>query len=259
MVTGQKLFGHNKISMVLSDERIQELKEVIEKDSGKGITWEDAVQASHALEGLARLALESAIEDQRRKKKLEESPKGFTLDGAGYTCHVCGMGTPAGGNWYDKWGIKCLICQKAVDKKIIPGSVAKNKDGWYSKYDLESRFNIKHHALKKFIAKGILKPRIVPDEDGKPHAYLFLLKDHKDILPPKKLTESRMVKEEKDGKEWFHSEPWYRFGNPHEVAKGYRIMEYMHVIPPEEMKAREEAEKKKREEKLARRMQSKRK
>lgn len=231
-------------SMTLPNERIQELKALIEKDKGKEISWEEASRAASALEGLAKLALESAIEEQRRAKKLEESPKGFALEGAGYTCHICGIGTPQGGNWYDKWGIKCLTCQKAVYKKIIPGSIAKNEDSWYSKYDLESRFNINHHALKKFITKGILKPRIILDENGKPYTYIFLLKEHKDILPPKKLTKSRLVKEKIDDKEYFHSEPWYKFGDPHEVARGYKIMEYMRVIPPEEMKARGESKRK---------------
>lgn len=37
--------------------------------------------------------------------------------------------------------------------------------------------------------------------------------------------------------------PWYCFGDPHEILKGYKIMEHLRVIPPEEMKEREEAKK----------------
>lgn len=67
------------------------------------------------------------------------------------------------------------------------------------------------------------------------------------------MVESHMVKEIKDGKEYLSMHPWYHFVDPKEHLKGYKIMDYLRVIPPEKMKAREEAEKKKWEEKLARR------
>lgn len=41
--------------------------------------------------------------------------------------------------------------------------------------------------------------------------------------------------------------PWYCFADPHEVLKGYKIMDYLRVVPPEEMKKREEAKKAKDE------------
>lgn len=219
--------------MKLSDERIQEIKNLLEEKGGREYTWEEASEAAYNMAGFAELIYDCWVEDQKRKKKLAESPRGFALDGVGYTCAICHQHTLDGGNWYDKWGIKCLTCQKAIDKKIIPGSCAKNEESWYSKYDLESRFNLDRHALKRFIKAGYLKPRVVPNESGRPHTYLFLLKDNKDTLPPKKLTESHLVKETKDGKDWYHSEPWYRFFNPHEYLKGYKIMDYLQVTNPE--------------------------
>ena len=83
--------------------------------------------------------------------------------------------------------------------------------------------------MNRFIKQGILKPRIVPGISGKPYVHLFLIKDNKDTLPPKKLTESHLVKETKEGKDWYHSEPWYKFENPHEVLKGYKIMDYLKI------------------------------
>jgi len=168
-----------------------------------------------------------------RKRKLREFPKGFHLEGIGYSCAICSNSVSNEETWYDKWGIKCLICQKAIDRRTIPGSAAKNKDSWYSKYDLESDFNINRHALNRFIKQRILKPRIVPNASGQPHAYLFLIKDNKDTLPPKKLIKSELVKETIDGKEWFHSEPWYKFVDPHEHLKGYKIMDHLKVIKEE--------------------------
>jgi hypothetical protein len=43
------------------------------------------------------------------------------------------------------------------------------------------------------------------------------------------MVESRMVKETIDGKDWYHSEPWYRFVDPHEHLKGYKIVDYLRV------------------------------
>lgn len=41
--------------------------------------------------------------------------------------------------------------------------------------------------------------------------------------------------------------PWHCFGDPHEILKGYKIMGYLLVVPPEEMKEREEVKKAKDE------------
>jgi len=56
-----------------------------------------------------------------------------------------------------------------------------------------------------------------------------------------------MVKEIKDGKEWNQMHPWYHFGDPHVILKGYKIMDHLRVVPPEEMKQREEERKAKDE------------
>lgn len=180
-------------------------------------------------------------------ERLEKEPKGFHREGAGYTCAICHGSTPEGDNWYDKWGVKCLVCQKAIDKGEISASLAKNKDSWYRKYDFEHYFNVKGQTLNKWVKEGILKARTVSHYGEGVHAQLFLIKDNKDFLPPKKLLESHMVKEMKDGKEWNQMHPWYHFGDPHEILKGYKIMDYLRVIPPEEM-AQREAERKEKDE-----------
>ena len=78
-----------------------------------------------------------------------------------------------------------------------------------------------------FVKNDILKPRIVPSANGGSHAYIFMIRDNKETLPPKKLVESKMVKETKDGKDRYHSEPWYRFGDPQELLKEYKILDYL--------------------------------
>ena len=222
--------------MQLSNEDIQKMKDLLEKEGGKEITWNEASDSAYRLSGLFELLYKGAVEDEKRKQKLKEFPKGFTLDGIGYSCFICGSGTPASGNWYDKYGIKCMICQGAIDRKEIPGSLAKNKESWYSKYELESRFNIKGPTLKNWIKQGILKARNVSHNGIGVHVQLFLIKDNEDVLPPKKLTESKMVAEEKDGKTWHRMEPWYRFVDPYVHLKGYKIMGHLKFTTPENNK-----------------------
>ncbi len=172
--------------------------------------------------------------EKERAEKLKENPKGFHLEGTGYTCFICDQTTPEGDNWYDEYGIKCLICQKAIDEGEIPASLAKDKDSWYSEYDLQSRFNIKSPTLRKWIRDGIIKPRNASRYGEGAHVQLFLLEDNKDFLPPKELTKSQSVREIKDGKEWFRLEPWYKFVDPHEHLKGYKIMDFLKVTREEQ-------------------------
>jgi hypothetical protein len=213
--------------MTYSKDLVQKTKKLMEEKSGKEVSEEEAEQATEQLARLAELLFDCWREDKRREKKLEEFPNGYTLDGVGYSCAICGSGTPKDGNWYDRWGIKCLICQGAINRKELPPSLAKSRDAWYTKFELERSFNLTTPVLKKWIKDDIIKVRNVMNENGRVHIQLFLLKDNKDFLPPKKMVESRSVSEEKDGQTWFRSYPWYRFVDPFEHLKGYRIMEYM--------------------------------
>lgn len=211
---------------MLSEKTIKEFKEIYEKESGKKITDVEAFECAHNLVNYVKLLCEIAKKEEDRMSKLIENPKGFHLEGD-YSCTICGMSAAGENGWFDKFGIKCMTCQKAVNKKVIPGSVAKNKDSWYTAYDLESRFNINRHALKKAVKDGILKAREISSESGRVHYQLFLIKDNKNTLPPKKLTDSQLVKETEEGKDRYHSEPWYKFVDPHEHLKGFKIMDYL--------------------------------
>jgi len=181
--------------MELSKESIQEMKDILEEKKGEEVSWEKAEESARNLQAFANLLFDHWIEDQKRKRKLEQCPVGFCLDGIGYTCFICGNTTQKNENWYDKWGIKCLTCQRAIDKRIIPPSLAKRTNAWYSEYEIKDRFNMSHHVMRRFIQDGILKVRVVPNDLGKVHARLFLLKDNEGVLPPKKLTESQLVSE----------------------------------------------------------------
>lgn len=201
------------------------------------------------LEQMAKFAEEWGEKQKALAERLEANPNGFILEGVGRNCAICGKGSGEDGSWYDKYGLKCLVCQKAIDTGEIPASLAKDEDNWYDRYDLERAFNLDRHALRRWVKEGIIKSRIVSRYGKGVHTELFLLEDNKDFLPPKKLVESQMVSEVKNGETLRNLEPWYRFVDPFKHLKKYKIMKYMRVIPPEEMKAREEAEKKKQEDK----------
>lgn len=213
----------------------------------------DYQEAKWNMEQAGKLFKELDEQDKARQEKLKENPKGFHLDSKGYTCFICRDCTREDGdNWYDEYGIKCLVCQKAVDNGEIPAYVAKDKDSWYSKYDLESKFNLTSPTIRKWVKEGVIKSRVVSKYGKGIHTELFLIEDNKDFLPPKELVKSQSVSTKKDGKVWHNSEPWYRFVDPFEYLKGYKIMDHMRIVPPEEMAAREAEKKKKQEERQAR-------
>jgi hypothetical protein len=62
-----------------------------------------------------------------------------------------------------------------------------NRETWYSTSDLETYFNIKGPDLKKYIKAAFLKARTVSGKQEKIHLQVFLIKETKDVLPPKKL------------------------------------------------------------------------
>lgn len=214
----------------ISNEKIQEFKDLLEEKTGKEVAWEEASEGAYNLVHLFEVLLEGHREEIRWKARLAKEPNGFALTGNGRNCAICGHSTTESTNWYDKWGIKCLTCQRAIDKRLIPGSIARSRDNRYSPYDLEDRFGIKPKVQHAWVKEGILKARIVPTETGHVHFYIFLIKDNKDFLPPKKLTTSRLVAEEKEGKTWHRSEPWYKFVNPYEHLKGYKIMDHLQFV-----------------------------
>jgi hypothetical protein len=205
------------------NEHIQRMKDILEKEHGREFTWQEAAAASDNLTQFASVLLDIAMEEDRRKRKLKDSPKGFHLNGEGYTCFVCGYSASNEDSWYDKYGIKCMTCQRAIDRKEIPASIAKNRESWYSKCDLEHAFNIKPPVLRRWVEAGLLKPRHVTN-NGRVHLQLFLIKDNKDVLPPKDLVKDQALKV---GENSFRMEPWYRFVDPWKHLKGYEIMNYM--------------------------------
>ncbi len=111
------------------------------------------------------------------KEKLLKSPKGFKLDDD-YICVICQKIIRNNKGWYDKYGPKCLYCQKATDDGVIPKKICTKRDSWLAMWEVSQR-GYHPMVIKKLIRKKQLKAKIIKDNNGKPYFYVFLLKDNK--------------------------------------------------------------------------------
>lgn len=94
-------------------------------------------------------------------------------------CHATIAGEKT---WYDKWGVKCLLCQKAIDTGAVPGFACRDRDSRYLTWQLKSDFNIHSSTARKMVREGKLKARIVMSENGYPYEYVFLKKDNPHLV-----------------------------------------------------------------------------
>lgn len=138
---------------------------------------------SHNVVQLARLSAEVHGQENIRKKRLIKEPKGFAIpDGETYSCHICFTSINSSNGWYDKYGFKCLDCQRATDEGILSPEVFEDRDSWYSDWHIESEFHIPDQTIKKLVREEKLKPRIVTDSNGRHHGYVFMALENNDLL-----------------------------------------------------------------------------
>jgi hypothetical protein len=213
------------------EKALAKLKAQIEKEQGREIPdWEmDKVESF--LKILAKIQVDGFLEDQRRQAKLKECPDGFHLKEAGYSCTICGGPASGENSWFDRYGLKCGICQGGIDRREIPAWLGQKRDEWYSSVELEIFFSLKGRILRQWIKKGLLLVRAVSRERKGYHLQVFLIQENKAMLPPKELLKGGTVKEVINGREEFVFAPWYWFVDPKEHLKGYGIAEYLRVVP----------------------------
>lgn len=192
--------------MSLSGESIKEFKEIYKEEHGKELPDDEAREAAQGLVDFADIIYKVAIEETKRKRRLKTEPDGFPVDGQ-YSCAVCGCSIDAETGWYDKWGAKCLLCNKAVKEGTIPTFVCKDHDSHYKMWELKDKFKIHPQTARKLVRQGGLKARIVETEDGKPHEYIFLKKENPRLIsrysPERKSYDRHRDKESKQRtREW---------------------------------------------------------
>lgn len=172
--------------VLLSEERVKEFQKLFEKEYGKKLTMAEASEAAHNLVNFFDTLLQIERKEQDRKHRLKTEPKGFHLTDGTYTCIICHTSVTGASSWYDKYGIKCLTCQRATEKGNIPPSVFENRDGYYDLWHLQDKFGIHSATARKMVKTGELKAVIVETENGKPYHYLFSAKDNMDALRVKR-------------------------------------------------------------------------
>lgn len=183
----------------LSHEAIEEFKAVWKKDYGQELTDAQASEAANNLVNFFEILIKLDAKDRARKLKLKDSPKGFPIDDDGvYSCFVCCTSITTANGWYDKYGLKCLDCQRAVENKIFPPIIFKDRDSWFTMWHLESRYKLHSATIRKMVRDEKLKARIVTYESGKPHYYIFLVKENLEFL---KELASKMPNEENNSVE----------------------------------------------------------
>lgn len=150
--------------MQLSEKDYAEFKKICEKEGVKYDTEEEYRESANNLYRYAELALELAREQYLWEMRLKKEPKGFAIKSEGRSCCLCHTSV-MGEVWYDKWGMKCMTCQSALDKKIVPGYVFNDSDNnrHVTASQLNWKYGIHPQTIKKLIRLNKLKPRIIPN------------------------------------------------------------------------------------------------
>lgn len=144
----------------LPQKTYDEFKAISDKN---GIVYESDLEMKQSADNLVRFVdLMIQIDQEHRgwERRLEKEPKGFSLPSNGRTCSLCKTNV-RGEVWYDKWGLKCLDCQSALHKKIIPGYVFKDRDNnrHITASQLSSRFGLHSQTIKKTCKRSETKSK----------------------------------------------------------------------------------------------------
>lgn len=139
--------------------------------------------------------------DNIRNRRLEKEPNGYMLNEPdhNYPCHVCGQHTE-GKAWWDKWGLKCLDCQRNVDERVIPPEVAKEHDTWIKDSDFQYDYGIHPATRDKLIRQGVIKARKLKRAEGISYFTVYLIDENKEFFAkyPKKPKEMPKITFSKD-------------------------------------------------------------
>lgn len=172
--------------MEISKERLDELKRIFKENYGKELSDKEAYEAGYNLLHFFEFLIDMAKEQYRWDEKLKEDPKGFAMEGKGRSCCICDQSVYDANIWYDKYGLKCLDCQNAIEKNQIPKSVCNNRDSYYLGWEIKSKFGVHPQTLAKMAREGKVKERVITPKDGKEiHCRLFLKKDNPGFIGPK--------------------------------------------------------------------------
>jgi len=167
--------------MDLSDKEFQRFMRSAKKDGISLDTEEEYRQLQRDMYALAELTYDMYQIQKRFDARLAREPSGFKFPAEGRMCKLC-MGGGAGDFWYDQKGMRCIDCQTAYIKKIIPGYVF--TDDKNRKHITETSLIVRHHAdrreIRKYVKEGVLKPRRI-DHGQYPQTLIFLKRENPNL------------------------------------------------------------------------------
>lgn len=169
--------------MSVDDKQLEDYKKLCDKYGISHSSDDEYRDSANNLYAFVELSLDMAREEVARQHRLKENPNGFAFKSQSRTCVLCGHSTEYDEDmWYDKWGMKCLDCQEALNKKVIPGYVFKDSknEKHITASSLSWKFKMSHPTIKKLVHDGQLKARVI-----KGHKYgdtlVFLRKENPNL------------------------------------------------------------------------------
>lgn len=170
--------------MAITDQSLQKYKEILERDSKRKWSDDEVREASERLTRFASLLIDIFLEEKRKEKKLEEFPDGYHLDDRDgqYNCRICSRYIEGKDTWYDKYGLKCMDCQRNIDNGVIPGETCKDDSLWLKGWQLKSDLGIHPQTAKKLVREGKLKVRELKDKEGKTYFRVYLVNENIEFL-----------------------------------------------------------------------------
>lgn len=97
-------------------KQVTDMRTILEKEHGREVTSEEVDSALRSINTLAGVFYQLYAEESKREELLKSNPKGYHLKDGGI-CIICGSFSEGEKTWYDKHGLKCIYCQKAITKK----------------------------------------------------------------------------------------------------------------------------------------------
>jgi len=170
--------------MAITDQSLQKYKEILERDSKRKWSDDEVREASERLTRFASLLIDIFLEEKKKEKKLEEFPNGYHLedrDGQ-YHCRICYRYIEGKDTWYDKYGLKCMDCQRNIDSGVIPGEICKDDSLWFKGWQFKNDFGIHPQTAKKLVREGKLKVRELKDKEDKTYFRVYLVSENKEFL-----------------------------------------------------------------------------
>lgn len=192
-----------------TEEELKKLKESLESEHNREFTDKEVEKALDDLKVYARILYSFAEKELRLENLLKENPDGFHFDGKNGKCQICEEDAFGENSWYDQYGLKCSVCQNAINNNVMPAKIAKSRDSWYSSNEFENYFNISRSELNRHVKSGFLKERNITSSKKKVHLRLFLLEDNKSALPPKELVGGKIITVDINGEQYFTFAMWY--------------------------------------------------